>query len=136
MYICLNLPFYTSKLTEIAQSVKTLYRVEEEGRKRDLEGLTGFFLCSFQMREKDMIKTLITNLICCLCPAWGCSPCGTGPTAGDTSPRGCWRRRVVLCDTQTGSLASTTAKPRVTCASNSDCPLCDSSIFIYSALSA
>lgn len=38
-------------------------------------------------------------------------------------------------NTQTGSLDSSTSKTRVTCASNSDCPLCDSSFFIYSALS-
>lgn len=89
MYICLNFPLCTSKLTEIAESVKTLYRVEGERRKRDLEGLTAIFLCSFQTRGKDKIKTLVTNLTCCPCPAQGCASCGsgTGPIAGDTSSR-------------------------------------------------
>lgn len=51
MYICWNSPLYISKLTEIAQSVKTLYRVEEEERNRDLEGLTATFLYSSNERE-------------------------------------------------------------------------------------
>lgn len=63
MYFSLNSPLYISQLTEIAQSVKTLYRVEAEGRKRDLKGLSAIFWCSFQMRGRHIIKTPITNLL-------------------------------------------------------------------------
>lgn len=137
MYIFLNSPLHISKLTEIAQSVKTLYRVEAEGRKRDLKGLTAIFWYSFQSRGKHITKTLITNPTCCLCPAQGCAPWGNGtaPRAADTSSGDAGGEELSCAASQTGSLDSTTSKARVTCASNSDCPLCDSSLFMCSALS-
>lgn len=53
MYVCLSFPLYISKLTEIAwaECEKPLYGVEEEGRKRDLEGLKAIFSYSFQKRK-------------------------------------------------------------------------------------
>lgn len=142
MYVCLSFPLYISKLTEIARA-ECENTVQHRGRREENRprGFNNNFLVLLtkERKARNQKKKTVTNLICCPCLAPGARSLRHRDGSCDVPPQDA----PLLCDaggeelpscavhgTQTSGFDSTTSKAKVTCASNSDCPFCDSRCFI------